>query len=116
MSDEKPNDSEEPTGPPASVIDDGARSRWPLPENASEGDRARLGRKMAEAFWRDVIEVFGEDMNRIRMTVGCLKEFQLALHREQSAYKKRLTPGGEMDDDARELERLMAQASAKGDG
>jgi hypothetical protein len=74
---------------------------------------------MAEAFWCDILDVFGDDMQRLRMTVGCLKEFQLKLHSEQSSAARTelpMTPEGEVDTDAQELEQVMAQASAKGDG
>jgi hypothetical protein len=71
---------------------------------------------MAEAFWRDLVETFGEDGNRLRMAVGVLKELQLKFHSKQSRYVPPVTPEGEVDTDARELEHAMAMASAKGDG
>lgn len=145
VSDEKPNNPEDHSGPPAPVdggrtghivddkgsfrvaefadgpedldqIDDGARSRWPLSEGASQGERARLGESMAGAFWQDLREVFGNDANRLRMVVGRLKEFQLELHLEQSRYVPPLRPDGEVDVDAQELQRVIAMADSRGDG
>jgi len=57
----------------------------------NNAERAKLGREMAERFWSELRETFGDDEVRIGMVIGDLQGRNIKLHIELTKAKDRET-------------------------